>query len=90
MYTELLDWKAYVETLYGRALKDGDFIFPAIAKTGYLKVGSGSVTKTFMDNLLAEMVVKCGLMEDRRQGKFTTHCWRRGGAQYRFMFANVR
>lgn len=80
-----------MERIYGRKLKDGDFIFPAITKTGQPKMGGGSVTKTFMDNLLVEMVAKCGLMSERRgQGKFTTHCWRRGGAQYRFMFADVR
>lgn len=37
--------------------------------------------------VLLEMVVEGSGVMQGRSGKFTTHCFRRGGAQYRFMWA---
>ncbi|KAF8825648.1 hypothetical protein HHX47_DHR6000236 [Lentinula edodes] len=57
-----------------------------IASTGQLKFGE-STSRTGVENLLENIVDASGLMQGRR-GKFTTHCFRRGGAQYRFMWAD--
>jgi hypothetical protein len=63
-----------------------DFIFPAIASTDCLKFGEPT-TRPGFESLMDDIVEQSGLMEGQN-GRFTTHCFRRGGAQYRFMWAN--
>lgn len=85
-YRWLNEWLAYLPFVYGRPLEPDDHIFPAIT------VGKGG--KTFVvdpsrpmshdtwQTLLTDYTSKAGI------GKhFSTHGFRRGGAQYRFLFA---
>ncbi|KAJ7221991.1 hypothetical protein C8J57DRAFT_1253744 [Mycena rebaudengoi] len=44
-------------------------------------------SRTGFEALMDDIVERSNIMEDRN-GKFTTHCFRRGGAQYRFMWAD--
>jgi hypothetical protein len=84
-YTHTNNWLNHLESLMGHPLHDGDFLFPAIASTGKLKIGekiSHTGFKTFMTE-----IIECSGVLKGRNGKFTTHCFRRGGAQYRFMWA---
>jgi hypothetical protein len=39
---------------------------------------------------LKNLTTKLGLLGPRTRGAFTTHCFHRGGAQYRFMYASPR
>jgi hypothetical protein len=81
-YTHTNNWLSHLESLMGRPLHEGDFLFPAIASTGKLKIGekiSRTGFKTF--------IIDCSGVLKGHNGKFTTHCFRRGGVQYRFMWA---
>ncbi|KAJ7752962.1 hypothetical protein B0H16DRAFT_1317167 [Mycena metata] len=62
------------------------YILPAIASTGKLKFGECTSRSAF-ETLLEDVVEKSNVMQGRN-GKFTTHCFRRGGAQYRFLWAD--
>ena len=84
-YTHLLNWVLHQQKLVAQPLEGADFIFPAIASTGKIKFGE-SMSQSGFEALLDNIVDRSGVMKGRN-GKFTTHCFRRGGAQYRFMFA---
>jgi hypothetical protein len=81
MRTHVRRWKAFYEQLLARPLVADDYMFPMIATNGviYCKtpISHDTVTKH-----LTTFTKSVGLT-----GKFSTHCFRRGGAQYRFMFA---
>ncbi|KAF8325745.1 hypothetical protein F5887DRAFT_1085118 [Amanita rubescens] len=84
-YTHLLNWVSYQQGLIARSLGVGDLVFPAIASTGQIKFGVPTSRSGF-ETIMDDIVKKSGVMQGRN-GKFTTHCFRRGGAQYRFMYA---
>jgi hypothetical protein len=84
-YTHLNRWIEHLSSVFGRPLMDGDYVFPAIASTNLLKFGEPTSRSGF-ETLLELVVERSGVMKGRN-GKFTTHCFRRGGAQYRFMWA---
>jgi hypothetical protein len=84
-YTHLLDWVLYQQGFIARPLGVDDLIFPAIASTGQIKFGVPTSRSGF-EAIMDDIVKKSGVMQGRN-GKFTTHCFRRGGAQYRFMYA---
>ena len=84
-YTHLLNWVMHQQGLISRPLEGSDFVFPAIASTGQIKFGEPT-SRTGFETLMDNIVQKSGVMKGRN-GKFTTHCFRRGGAQYRFMYA---
>jgi hypothetical protein len=80
-------WKYHLEThLLKRPLEPEDYIFPSIS------TNRESVRVEFSVPVPAETTKKkvnqfaaaAGLPG---AGKYTTHCFRRGGAQYRFMYA---
>ena len=75
-----------MESLLQRPLRGNDFVFPAIASTGKLKFGECTSRSAF-ETLLEDIVERSDVMKGRN-GKFTTHCFRRGGAQYRFLWAD--
>lgn len=79
------NWLSYLESQMQRPLQPNDYIFPSIASTGLLKLGE-PISRSSFENLMESIVVGSGVLEGRH-GKFTTHCFRRGGAQYRFMWA---
>jgi hypothetical protein len=79
-------WLSYLQVLLQRPLEGEDYIFPAFASTGFLKFGEHA-SRSGIELLLDAVVQNSGVMQGR-DGKFTTHCFRRGGAQYRFMWAN--
>ncbi|KAJ6533640.1 hypothetical protein B0H19DRAFT_1081055 [Mycena capillaripes] len=85
-YTHVENWKAHMESLLGRRLTGIDYVFPALASTGQVKFGEPTSRSAF-ETLLDDVVDKSGVLKGRN-GKFTTHCFRRGGAQYRFLWAD--
>ena len=84
-YTHLLNWVIHQQGLIARSLGEADFVFPAIASTGQIKFGKPTSRSGF-EALMDDIIQRSGVLEGRN-GKFTTHCFRRGGAQYRFMYA---
>jgi hypothetical protein len=85
-YAHLIAWHSHLRALLNRPLQGDDFIFPAIASTGLLKFGE-PMSRSGIEVLLGQAVDGSGVMAGRN-GKFTTHCFRRGGAQHRFMWAD--
>ncbi|KAF8147030.1 hypothetical protein K438DRAFT_1989996 [Mycena galopus ATCC 62051] len=84
-YTHIDNWKTHMETVLQRPLRGTDFVFPAIASTGQLKFGE-CTSRSGFESFLEDIVQRSDVMKGRN-GKFTTHCFRRGGAQYRFLWA---
>lgn len=84
-FTHISTWVEYLEGKMGCPLRPDDYIFPAIASTGKLKLGEPS-SRTAIENLLDVVIDNSGVLGNRN-GRFTTHCFRRGGAQYQFMWA---
>ncbi|KAF5331270.1 hypothetical protein D9611_013091 [Ephemerocybe angulata] len=83
MFTHLPRWLGYLSLRLGRPLVPNDYIFPYIAPNGVVHPNT-PVSYDTIQNLLQEFVSGAGLNK-----VLTTHCFRRGGAQYRFMYAPV-
>ncbi|KIO03441.1 hypothetical protein M404DRAFT_145623 [Pisolithus tinctorius Marx 270] len=62
-------------------MADEDFLFPAIGVNSVLQPGE-PLSHDMVQKWINEAVAGSGI-----PGTFSTHCYRRGGAQYRFMFA---
>ncbi|KAJ7149831.1 hypothetical protein C8R43DRAFT_1088159 [Mycena crocata] len=71
MHSHLLAWLKLYEANIGRKLESEDYVFPYIAPNGER-----------LQDLINEFSLGAGLTKS-----YTTHSFRRGGAQYRFMFA---
>ncbi len=84
-YTHFLNWIRYLESQLQRPIDASDYVFPAIASTGKLKFGE-PLSRAGFESIMEQIVDNSGVMVGRN-GRFTTHCFRRGGAQYRFMWA---
>jgi hypothetical protein len=84
----LMLWISFVELVhYRRPLDPEDYIFPAMGTAGIIQPReplSHDAVQNWIDKAIsgAKITVSNG-------GNFTTHTYRRGGAQYRYMFAPV-
>jgi hypothetical protein len=83
MSTHLPRWKAFLEAQIERKLEDDDFLFPYMAPNGIIHM-KRAMSYTTLQILLTDFSRGAGVMTH-----FTTHSFRRGGAQYRFMFAPI-
>ncbi|KAJ7858328.1 hypothetical protein B0H13DRAFT_2571611, partial [Mycena leptocephala] len=81
MYNFLLTWIPFYELCIGRKLQPDDYIFLYIASNGVIHPDR-EMTLQMCQNLITEFTEGAGL-----EKTYTTHSFRRGGAQYRFMFA---
>ena len=63
-------------------------MFPALDAQGRIKFQE-ALSQTRVQGWLDQLTNQTGLLA-RRNGRFTTHCFRRGGAQFRFMFAKEK
>ncbi|KAJ7496322.1 hypothetical protein B0H11DRAFT_1715957 [Mycena galericulata] len=80
-------WRKYLqEIIYRRPLQPDDYIFPAIGANGVVQVGE-HVSHDDVQKWIKEFTAGAQLLQ--ANGTFSTHCFRHGGAQYRFMFAPV-
>ncbi|KAH6886140.1 hypothetical protein BKA70DRAFT_1123277 [Coprinopsis sp. MPI-PUGE-AT-0042] len=82
-YTAIIKWKECYEDLIGRPLEDDDVMFPRIGANATVHTKL-PLTSDAVQKKLTQITSEAGLANSRR---FTTHCFRRGGAQYRYMFA---
>ncbi|KAF9143940.1 hypothetical protein BGX20_007072, partial [Mortierella sp. AD010] len=83
-YTKLSAWLQWLEK-HSRTLTDEDLVFPSIDKRGRPKIGE-EISQSRVLTLLESFSKAAGLLDGKTNGKYTTHCFRRGGAQHRFMF----
>ncbi|KAL4071492.1 hypothetical protein V8B97DRAFT_1960295 [Scleroderma yunnanense] len=80
----LMFWIKWVEFFHlGHPMAEGDFLFPAVGTNGVLQPGK-PLSHDTVQKWIGEATAGAGI-----QGTFSTHCFRCGGAQYRFMFAPV-
>ncbi|KAK5820671.1 hypothetical protein F5H01DRAFT_404160 [Linnemannia elongata] len=86
-YNKLLEWLDWMEA-QGRQLQPDDFVFPALDAKGRIKYQE-ALSQPRIQGWLDQLTNQSGLLA-RRNGRFTTHCFRRGGAQFRFMFAKEK
>ncbi|KAF4613695.1 hypothetical protein D9613_008208 [Agrocybe pediades] len=85
MYTHVLDWLDFYEHhLLGRPLEADDYIFPVLGANGASVQPKSPITPDTAQKRICAMAEAAGV---RGAKDFTTHCFRRGGAQYRFMCA---
>lgn len=83
MNSHLPRWLKFRESLGSPAVEANDFLFPYIAPNGVIH------TKRAMSYDQFQVLLKKFSKEAGLKGYYTTHCFRRGGAQYRFMFAPI-
>lgn len=88
VYHHLAVWCDYLErNVYCRPLQDDDFIFPSIGSGGAAQ-DLRQISADDIQKLINEFATKSGLYDNMASDyRFTTHCFRRGGAQYWFMYA---
>ncbi len=82
-------WLKYVREKNAEPAHEDHYLFPAISPTGQMYLGR-QVDAHVYSTQFAKVMVDCGLSDKHLEGKFTTHCCRRGGAQYRYSFAKQR
>ncbi|KAK7034128.1 hypothetical protein R3P38DRAFT_3496395 [Favolaschia claudopus] len=86
-FTWMTRWVKYLEEdIYKRPLNPDDYIFPATGANGIVQTGE-HISHDDVQKWITEFAAGADL--PRVNGTFSTHCFRRGGAQYRFMFAPV-
>ncbi|KAI4526175.1 hypothetical protein K525DRAFT_189781 [Schizophyllum commune Loenen D] len=83
MYTHLLLWIRVLEFRLGRPLKDDDHIFPYFSTNGIVQPEQAMSHDVVQDH------INKFAQGARVETRYTTHSLRRGGAQYRFMFASI-
>lgn len=76
-------WISCLESIYGESLKPDDYLFPTLGQNGTLQRGL-PITHDTIQSWISEFAHLSGI--SLGVGQFTTHCFRRGGAQYRFMY----
>lgn len=85
MYTHVLDWlEFYEKVLIGRPLHPDDYIFPTIGANGTSVQPNRPMSSDVAQKRIFQTAKQAGISGAEY---FTTHCFRRGGAQWRFMFA---
>jgi len=88
MFTHMHNWLAFVDAFaYINNPGPEDYLFPGITATGTLHPGE-PISHDTIQKWLDKFVESAGI-ELTGNTKPTTHCFRRGGAQYRFMWALV-
>ena len=83
MYTHLLKWIALLESHLSRKLEPDDYIFPHFSSNG-IPDPAREMTHDMVQSIITRFTSNAGLTK-----AYTTHCFRRGGAQYRFMYAPI-
>jgi hypothetical protein len=79
----LLKWITLLKSHLGRKLEPDDHIFPHFSSNG-IPDPARAMTHDMVQNIITRFVSAAGLTK-----AYTTHCFRRGGAQYRFMYAPI-
>ncbi|KAF9383544.1 hypothetical protein CPB97_006380, partial [Podila verticillata] len=83
--TKLLQWIEWVQQHENWSLQADDYLFPEHYKDGYIQLDQ-SFSVTQLSTLLNKYATNAGIM-DHRYNRLDTHCFRRGGAQYRLNHA---
>ncbi|KAG1879967.1 hypothetical protein F4604DRAFT_1679111 [Suillus subluteus] len=80
----MLVWIKWLDFFhYGQILHPNDFLFPVMGANSVVHPGQ-PISHDTVQKWINESTAGAGIL-----GNFSTHCFRRGGAQYWFMFAPV-
>jgi integrase len=80
-------WVEYLEEhVYHRSLEPDDYIFPSLGSNGTTHPDE-HIKHEAVQEMIKRYADLAGIVLGK--GNFTTHCYRRGGAQHRFMYAPV-
>jgi len=85
LYSHMLDWLDFYELLLDRPLQPDDYLFPSISTKGTIEPHR-PISSDMAQKMISDAATAADLPS---AASFTTHCFRRGGAQYRFMFAPI-
>lgn len=81
MRTHLRQWVNFLEeVILGRPLRDEEYIFPKMGPNGMAYMDT-PMDHDLVARYVNEFARAVGVLTD-----FSSHCFRRGGAQYRFMY----
>lgn len=83
MYTHFNRWRNFLENYLGEELSGEESFFPHLGVNGVIR----ATRVMSYDSLQALLVRFCD--SARINKRYTTHSFRRGGAQYWFMFAPI-
>ncbi|KAF8510234.1 hypothetical protein BU17DRAFT_70143 [Hysterangium stoloniferum] len=87
MHFHMNIWMNFLKAfVYGRELEPNDFIFPSVTSTGTVQPEvpiSHDMIQRWLDEFAEGANIELGTT------RLTTHCFRRGGAQYRFMYTPI-
>ncbi|KAJ7916440.1 hypothetical protein B0H13DRAFT_2231652 [Mycena leptocephala] len=83
MYTHFMRWRAVYRQRLGRDFEPDDYAFPYIAPNGVIHPKK-PLSHDLVQDYINEFASGANINKI-----FTTHCLRRGGSQYRFMFAPI-
>jgi len=73
----VLFWTNWVKHVHlGHAMEAGDFLFPALGGSGVLLPGEA------LSHDLVQKEINAAVDGAKIPGKYSTHCFCRGGAQY--------
>ncbi|THU79935.1 hypothetical protein K435DRAFT_874921 [Dendrothele bispora CBS 962.96] len=89
MYTHVLAWIEHYEKYFlgpDKHLDPEDYIFPAFNTTWTSLKRQEPISAKSINTLINTAADEAGV---KGVGEFTTHCFHRGGAQYRFMYAPI-
>ncbi|KAF8524117.1 hypothetical protein BU17DRAFT_63476 [Hysterangium stoloniferum] len=87
MDQHMRNWLSFLEShVYGRILQSEDFLFPSVGSNGIVQPGS-AMSHDVVQKWIKEFCTGAGI--DVTLTHLSTHCFRRGGSQYRFMLAPV-
>ncbi|KAJ7182077.1 hypothetical protein C8R46DRAFT_1314001 [Mycena filopes] len=81
MYTHVGRWRTLYKRLIGRDFEPDDYLFPFVSSNGTIHA-KRAMTHDAVQDLINEFALAAEINKI-----FTTHCLRRGGSQFRFMFA---
>lgn len=84
-YRHLTEWLDCLQDIYERPLEGEDYVFPAMGANGIIHP-SEPISHDTIQKWINEFTFGAGIAQ-AATGSFSTHCFRRGGAQYFFMFA---
>ncbi|GJJ13564.1 hypothetical protein Clacol_007819 [Clathrus columnatus] len=79
-------WLNFLTLMYGRPLSSEDYIFSPISSNGLIQAKSPMSHDT-IQKWINSFTTAAGI--NLMEANLTTHCFRRGGAQFRFMYAPV-
>ncbi|KAF9207016.1 hypothetical protein BGZ49_001352 [Haplosporangium sp. Z 27] len=88
-YTKLMAWLRWLEKT-AHPLRQDDYVFPGLATDGRVKLKE-PFSHTRIQALLDQFTTEAILLENKnKNSRYTSHCFRRGGVQHRFMLAKEK